>query len=252
MPSFISEDEINKCLDIHKDLKSKEFDIGIMSDTPGTGELFETNIYGNHNLNIWNSYACENLNESGFNSLILSSELSYDEINELKSKLNTNISNNANNSNKNIDNNLNLELIVHGNLEIMTSNDDFSNLANQKDLIIKESSDYAILEDKKRKKFKYKVLFDFNKRSHFRNKDCLCLIEELGKIKSIGLSSIILDCRFSNETYTSQIISLYLEGLKNTNKKNLNSLKKEIHSITHSHLSKGNFLEGRVHEKDKK
>jgi len=235
LPSFISEDEINKCTKIHEDLKSKEFDIGIMSDTPGICDLFDVNVYGNHEMNIWNSFACENLSESDFNSLILSSELSYGEINELKSKLEMSI---------------NLELIVHGNLEVMTSKDDFSNLTNGKDLIIDNSSDYAILEDKKRKKFKYKVLFDFNKKSHFRNKDCLCLIDELGKIKTLGLSSIILDCRFSNKEYSSQIISLYLEGLKNTNKKNLNSLKKEVHSITHSYISKGNFLEGRIHEKD--
>ncbi|MBZ9569956.1 DUF3656 domain-containing protein [Methanobrevibacter sp. TMH8] len=239
LPSFISEEEINKCIEIHEDLKAKEFNIGIMSDVPGIGNLFNSNIHGNHNLNVWNSFACENLSNSGFNSSILSSEISHDEINQLKSKLET-------------DDDFNLELIVHGNLEVMESKDDFSNLNNGKNLIIDEASDYAILEDKKRKKFKYKVLFDFNKKSHFRNKDCLCLIDELGRIKNLGLSSIILDCRFSNKNYTSRIISLYLEGLKNTNKKNLNSLKKEVHSLTHSYLSKGNFLDGRIHEKDKK
>ncbi len=234
LPSFISEDEINKCIEIHQNLKEKEFNIGIMTDTPGIGELFDANIYGNHNLNIWNSYACENLGESGFNSLILSSELSYNEIREIKSKLERNID---------------LEFIAHGNLEVMASQDDFSNLNNGNNLIMEESSDYAILEDKKRKKFKYKVLFDFNRKSHFRNKDCLCLIDELARIKELGLNSIILDCRFSNESYTSQIISLYLEGLKDTNKKRLHSLKQEIHSLTHSYLSKGNFLDGRIHEK---
>jgi putative protease len=240
LPSFIRDEEIDKCVKIHEDLKSKEFNIGIMTDTPGISELFNTNIYGDHNLNIWNSFACENMKESGFDSLILSSELSYNEISELKSKLETDV-----------DNKLGLELIVHGNLEVMASKDDFSNLTNSKDLIIDETSSYAILEDKKRKKFKYKVLFDFNKKSHFRNKDCLCLIDELGKIKALGLDSIVLDCRFSNKDYSSKIISLYLEGIKDTNKKNLNVLKKEVHSITHSYLSKGNFLDGRIHEKDK-
>jgi len=235
LPSFISEDEINKCAKIHEDLKSKEFDIAIMSDTPGICDLFSGNVYGNHDMNIWNSFACENLNDWGFNSLILSSELSYNEIEELMSKLESDV---------------NLELIVHGNLEVMTSKDDFSNLTNGKDLIIDATSDYAILEDKKRKKFKYKILFDFNKKSHFRNKDCLCLIEELIRIKNLGLSSIILDCRFSNRDYTSKIISLYLEGLHDTNKKNLKVLKKEVHSLTHSYLSKGNFLDGRIHEKN--
>ena len=44
----------------------------------------------------------------------------------------------------------------------MSSKDDFSNLNDGKDFIIKDSSDYAILEDQKRKKFKYKVVFDYN------------------------------------------------------------------------------------------
>ena len=235
LPTFISEDEIDRCVKIFEDLKSKEFDIAIMSDNPSIGDLFQGNICGNHNLNIWNSFACENLTESKFNSLILSSELSCDEIKELTSKL---------------ENKIDLELIVHGNLEVMVSNDDFSNLTNGKNLLINNTSDYAILEDKKRKKFKYKILFDFNNKSHFKNKDCLCLIDELEKIKDLELSSIVLDCRFSNESYTSKIISLYLEGLRNTKKKNLNSLKKEVHSLTHSYLSKGNFIDGRIHEKD--
>jgi putative protease len=233
-PSFISEEEINKCIAIFNDLKNEGFNtFSIMTDICGISDLFDTKIYGNHNLNIWNSFACENLEMNGFDSLILSSELSYAEIKELKSKSNS----------------LNHELIVHGNLEVIVSKDDFSNLNNDKDLIINDSSEYVILEDKKRKKFKYKVLFDFNKKSHFRNKDCLCLIDELGRIEDLGLSSIIIDCRFSNEKYSSEIISLYLKGLKNTNEKNLHSIKKQIYSLSHSYLSKGNFLDGRIHEK---
>jgi U32 family peptidase len=234
LPSFISEEEINKCVSIFNDLKNNGINIySIMTDVTGINDLFNTKVYGNHNLNIWNSFACENLKISGFDSLILSSELSYAEIRELTSKISSDID---------------LELIVHGNLEVIVSKDDFSNLNNDKDLLINDNSEYAILEDKKRKKFKYKVLFDFNKKTHFRNKDCLCLIDELGRIENLGINSIILDCRFSNGSYSSKIISLYLEGLKNTNKKTLHSLKKQIHSLTHSYLSKGNFLEGRIHE----
>lgn len=108
----------------------------------GINDLFDTKGYGNHNFNIWNSFACENLNENGFDSLMLSSELSYNEIKELTRKINSDVD---------------LEFIVHGNLEVMISKDDFSNLNNFKDLIINDNSKYAVLEDKKRKKFKYKI-----------------------------------------------------------------------------------------------
>ncbi|MDR1820512.1 MAG: DUF3656 domain-containing protein [Methanobrevibacter sp.] len=235
LPSFISDDEIDKSIKIFNNLKREGFNLSIMTDISCISHLFDCNIYGSHNLNIWNSYSCENLEESGFNSLTLSSELSYDEIKELNSTYFGDID---------------LELIVHGNLEVMVSFDDFSNLSNGKNLIIKNNSDYAILEDKKRKKFKYKVHLDFNKKSHIINKDCLCLIDELDKIEKLGLNSIVLDCKFSKNNYASRIISLYLEAIENTDKKKLNLLKKEVSDISHSYLSKGNFLDGRMHEKN--
>ncbi|MDR2623181.1 MAG: DUF3656 domain-containing protein [Methanobrevibacter sp.] len=234
LPSFMSDDEVSKCVEIFNDLKNLGIDLSIMSDIPGVNNLFDCSVYGNYNLNVWNSFACENLKKFGFSSLILSPELSYDEIRELIFKY----------SKKDLD----FELIVHGNLEVIVSRDDFSNLKQGRDLVINNNSDYVILEDKKRKKFRYKIHFDFDKKSHIINKDCLCLIDELNRIKRLGLGSIILDCRFSNENYTSQIISLYMDGLKDKDKNRLNLLKKDVSSISHSYLSKGNFLEGRVHE----
>ncbi|MDR3291059.1 MAG: DUF3656 domain-containing protein [Methanobrevibacter sp.] len=236
LPSFINDDEVEKSIEIFNNLKNEGIELSIMTDTPGLNNLFDCKMYGAHNLNLWNSYSCENLKDSGFNSLILSPELSYAEIKEL----------NLNYGEDDPD----LELIVHGNLEVIVSYDDFSSLNNGRDLIINNNSDYAILEDKKRKKFKYRVHFDFNKKSHIINKDCLCLIDELDKIKKLGLSFIVLDCKFSNKSYVSQIISLYLDGMKNSDKKRLNSIKKEVLSISHSYLNKDNFLYGRIHEKD--
>ncbi|WP_082398023.1 U32 family peptidase [Methanobrevibacter arboriphilus] len=234
LPSFISDNEIENCMKVLNSLESKKVPISIMSDVPGINELFNSNIYGNHTLNVWNNFCCEELSESGLNSLILSPELSYDEMKILVSKY--------------IKKDIDLEIIAHGNLEVIVSNDDFSNLKDNKSLNMKKQ-DYAILEDKKRKKFKYKVISDFNNKSHIINKDCLCLIDEISKIEKIGIDSIILDCRFSNDNYTANIISIYQEGLKNPSKKNLNSLKNQVYSLSHSYLSKGNFLDGRLHEK---
>ncbi|WP_409199826.1 DUF3656 domain-containing protein [Methanobrevibacter sp. DSM 116169] len=237
LPSFISSEEISKCSEILNELLNEGIPVSIMCDSPGLKDSFNSQIYGNHNLNIWNSFACENLYESGFNSLILSSELSYEEIKEINSKSD--------------ENDLELELIVHGNLEVITSFDDFSALNEGKDFIISNNSDYATLEDKKRKKFRYKVLFDFNKKSHILNKDCLCLIDEMDKIKSSGIDSIIVDCRFSNDKYTSKIISFYMQALRNNDKTYLTSLRQEVNSFSQSYINKGNFLEGRLHEEDK-
>ena len=232
--SFISEKEAIKCNEIVKDLENEGIIISVMGDFPGMDEIFDCPIYGNHNLNVWNSFCVRNLNESGFKSLILSSELSGEEIKEL--------------IRRNHDRNIDLEMIVNGNLEVIVSKDDFTNLNDGKDFIISNNADYATLEDKKRKKFKYKIFFDYTKQSHIINKDCLCLIEEMNEIKEMGLDSLILDCRYSNEKYTSQILSIYNESLKDKNQEELTKYKYQIMDFSQSYINKGNYIEGRLHE----
>ena len=234
LSSFISEDDAVKCSEIVKELENEGIIISVMGDFPGMKEIFDCPIYGNHNLNVWNSFCVRDLNESGFKSLILSSELSGDEIRELVLK--------------NHDRNIDLEMIVNGNLEVIVSKDDFTNLNDGKDFIISNDADYATLEDKKRKKFKYKIFFDYNRQSHIINKDCLCLIEEMNEIKDFGLDSLILDCRYSNEKYTSQILSIYNESLQNKSQEELTEFKYKIMDFSQSYINKGNFIEGRLHE----
>ncbi len=234
LSSFISEEGAIKCSKIVKELEDEGIIISVMGDFPGMKEIFDCPIYGNHNLNVWNSFCVRSMNESGFKSLILSSELSGDEIKEL--------------IRKNHDKNIELEMIVNGNLEVIVSKDDFTNLNDGKDFIISNDADYAILEDKKRKKFKYKVFFDYNRQSHIINKDCLCLIEEMNEIKEMGLDCLILDCRYSNEQYTSQILSIYNESLKGKNQDELTKYKYQIMDFSQSYINKGNYIEGRLHE----
>ena len=232
--SFLSENDAIKCNEIVKELEDEGIIISVMGDFPGMGEIFNCPIYGNHNLNVWNSFCVRNLNEAGFKSLILSSELSGSEIKEL--------------INKTHDRNIDLEMIVNGNLEVIVSKDDFTNLNDGKDFIISNDADYATLEDKKRKKFKYKVFFDYQKQSHIINKDCLCLIEEINEIKQLGLDSLILDCRYSNDKYTSQILSIYNESLQNRDDEELSKYKYQIMDFSQSYINKGNYIEGRLHE----
>ncbi len=238
LSSFITDEEIEKVSQIVDELKEENINIPIMYDTPGIAKSFNGEAYGNHNLNVWNSYSVKNLADSGFKSLILSSELKHDEIKELVCKYQYI---------KEKDTDLNI--IIQGNLEVMSSKDDFSNLNNGNDFIINSASDYAILEDKKRKKFKYKVVFDYNKHSHFINKDCLCLIDEIELIKDLGVNSVIIDCRFSSPKYSTQIISLYAQALRENNNYDLKLLKEQIENITLTRLNKGNFINGRIHEK---
>ena len=232
LSSFINEYELIKAGEIIRDLESEGYMISVMVDSPGMEEIFDCPVYGNHNLNVWNSYAVESL--AKYNGLILSSELSGSEIREI--------------TRKNYIKNTDLEMIVHGNLEVIVSRDDFSNLNDGKDFIISNDSEYATLEDKKRKKFKYKIFFDYNRQSHILNKDCLCLIEEMNEIKTLNLDNLIVDCRYSNEKYTKKILSIYNESLGQISDEKLSQFKYEIMDFSQSYINKGNYIEGRLHE----
>lgn len=228
LSSFISQKDIAKSNKVLESLKNKGVTIGVMSDSPGIGDIFDCNVYGHHNLNVWNSYTVELLKNSGFKGLTLSNELSQKEIKELLFRVE--------------DKDYPLELLVHGNLELMTSKDDFSKLNEGKDLELKNNKDYVTLEDKKRK-LKLKIRFDYNKFSHFFNKNCLSLIDEMETIKQMGLTNIALDCRFSSTQYVSNILSLYLQAINE--EADLESLKNTISKLSQSPLDNGNFIDGR-------
>jgi putative protease len=70
----------------------------------------------------------------------------------------------------------------------------------------------------------------------------------MNEIKKLGLDSLILDCRYSNEKYTSQILSIYTESLKNKTSEELTQYKYDIMDFSQSYINKGNYIEGRLHE----
>ncbi|OED29622.1 U32 family peptidase [Methanosphaera sp. WGK6] len=234
LSAFTSDEDLEKITKIYNNLRKDNINISIMGDSPSLTRTFpDTNVYGAHNLNIWNNYSVAMLNKNGFKGATISSELSQKEIKELVTKSKSY--------------NTKLELIVQGNQEIMVSKDDFSNLNGGFDLDI-ETDEYVVLEDKQNKA-KFQIYFDYNKQSHFFNNDLLCLIDEIDTIKEMGIENITLDCRFTKERYLSKVISLYIERLRENNPERKYS--ESINEISYSKLNKGNFENTRVLE-DKK
>ena len=70
----------------------------------------------------------------------------------------------------------------------------------------------------------------------------------MNEIKTFGLDSVILDCRYSNEKYTTQILSIYNESLQNKSQDELSDYKYKIMDFSQSYINKGNYIEGRLHE----
>jgi len=231
LSAFTSDEDLEKIKIINNNLKKDGINISIMGDSPSLTITFpENNVYGSHNLNIWNEYSVAMLSKNNFKSTTISSELSKEEIKELVKK-----------SKKY---NTKLELIVQGNQEIMVSKDDFSNLNEGFDLDI-EPEEYVVLEDKENKA-KYKIYFDYNNQSHFFNNDMLCLIDEIDELKEMGIESITIDGRFTKDTYLSKIISLYIQRLRENHPEKKYS--ESVDNISYSKLNKGNYINERVLE----
>lgn len=231
LSAFTSDEDLKRIVEINNNLLKDNIKLSIMGDSPSLTRTFpENNVFGAHNLNVWNEYSVAMLDKNNFKSTTISSELSKDEITELIRK------------SRKYD--TQLELIVQGNQEIMVSKDNFSNLNEGFDLDI-ETDEYVVLEDKENKA-KYKIYFDYNNQSHFFNNDMLCLIDEIDELKEMGIESITIDGRFTKDTYLSKIISLYIQRLRESHPKKKYS--ENVDNISYSKLNKGNYINERVLE----
>lgn len=234
LPVFTSDEDLILIKKVYENLHSDNIVLSIMGDSPSLSRIFtDTNVYASHNMNIWNNFAVKMLEKNNFKGATISSELSYSEIKELVRKSYTY--------------DTKLELIVQGNQEIMVSKDDFTKLNDGVDLDIK-AGEYVVLEDKPNKA-KFNIHFDYNHQSHFFNSEMLCLIDEMDQIRNMGIENITLDCRFTSEKYSSRVISLYIERLRDKNSKRKYS--DSIREISYSNLNKGNFENERVLEDQK-
>lgn len=232
--AFTSDDDLKRIKEIVKNLENRGAIIGIMGDSPSLTRIFDCNVYGAHNLNVWNNYTTKILDDSGFKGLTISSELSREEIKELMQK------------SKDLD--TSLELIIHGNQEIMVTKDDFADLSQEKGVDL-DAGEYMVLEDKKNKA-KFKILQDYNKQSHFYNDDCLSLIDEIDEIKEMGFDNVTLDCRFTTQQYMTKVISLYQQKLIEEDSDICYF--DMVDKMSHSTINKGNYINGRRLENRKK
>ena len=234
LSAFTSDKELILAKNILENLTKEDIIISVMGDSPSLTRIFDCNVYGAHNINVWNNYTVKILSDSGFKGLTISSELSKQEICEM-----------VKNSQEN---NCNLELIVFGNQEIMVTNDNFGEMTKIKDLDL-TPGEYMVLEDKKKNKAKFKIFQDYNNRSHFFNDDCLSLIDELDELKELGIDEITLDCRFTTPQYMNKVITLYQEKLNDDS----DTLYFEsIEGMSNSTINKGNYINGRALENIKR
>ncbi|MGL6297538.1 MAG: U32 family peptidase, partial [Methanobacteriaceae archaeon] len=186
-------------------------------------------IYGSSTLNIWNNESLLNLGK--VKSVTISPELGK---NDLESFINA--------YNKSSENNSEIDIIVHGKLELLESKHDLVEDLDDS----KEIKDYFIENRDSETKFIVKKGFNLN--TIIQSSEELCLIEEIPLLKKIGFSNFVVDGRWETNDYIIEVGNAYYNVINEfnniANESELKRIKKILSNNGNRQLIKGNFKKG--------
>lgn len=209
----------------YKNIKMKIKDVpitGIVVDNLGGIEAFSNmKLIGDMGLNIFNSHGIDLLKESEIDNVILSPELTFHQISEIRRRTDCNI-----------------ETIGYGFLSVMTMKHcPFSlvkNCDNNRNCEICNFKEGHSLRDEKNVDFKVERKDDL---STVYNSYPISIIDHLEKVSESGINYLLLD--FTTEENPQEIIDEFLKArtgkTSNLNKK----LEEKWGSITHGHYFRG-------------
>ena len=194
-PKFTGKKFLESALPLIKELSCDGFS-GIMAENAGDAfairEAYpDIQIYGGPGLNVFNSFSALNLGRY-FNSVIVSSELTGDEISLMEKNLHRQEKRPPSG------------IIVHGAAEISVSG---INILSS--LQADESACRGSYYLKDIKGHKFPVTVDGGKRTHIFNSSDTCLIDYLPEIVEFGIDFIAVDSRNRNADYCRQICEIY-------------------------------------------
>ena len=193
LPQILLDNELSHISEIIVKLKFHDIDIKIQTDNIGVADNIDTDTYGN-NLNIYNNYSIEKLyNDPGFRKLVISNEISYEDIKQLNHQK------------------CELEYVIFGHIQLMISRDNFE------DLIEEEITNTYYLIDKRNKKFR--VMKDCYDNSHILDYRILNLEKYLTRLRNTSINNFTIDLRFFNMRDTETILNHFKEnneGYNNT------------------------------------
>ena len=195
----------------------------------------EFKIFGSSGLNIWNVESVNKLKDY-FKGLTLSPELSANEIHILASLV------------RQREINVELELMVQGNLDSIISKDCLPCIVRDK-FLKREIHDNVFLGIEDIKKHVFPLKLDNECRTIISNSVELSLIDYMSQITKMPIDSISLNLEGRTTKYAQKICSVY----KNTDKLDLKTksaerklinMKKEVKKISLGGITTGNFIKG--------
>ena len=189
-------------------------------------------LSGSASLNVWNHLTVRQLSPR-FSRLILSPELSSDQLAELAAR-------------SHLVNGPEIELMVQGNLEVMVAEDCLP-CAAFKDARSSTSTSSWGLQDFKRT---FPLWLDDDSRTHVLNAAETCLVDFMPRIFEIGLNGIAIDARGRTGKYAREMAEIYQEAIGLTEKKGpdlktaLGALKEKAKAISLGGITTGHFIKG--------
>ena len=251
-----SKESIMKILGI---LRKMNLEIDIMTSSIGLDdalkEKFNLKIFGNYPLNVYNIETVLEL--SNFETISISPELYKKNIKDLMEDYYKELSKNKANDDER--NNLpELELMVHGNIESMTTRKELiskkqlklinkynkkqnrKNNNNYNKQYYIDSNEYYL---KNRKDQYYPIKTNLNEDNIIiLNSEEFCLIDDIIYLKSIGIKNFSIDARWKSFGYLKDIGKAYKEMIGG-NEDNIEEFKETISKYC-PNLTKANFEKG--------
>ncbi len=219
------------------------FAVPLLSNTEADGTMVEgigaakavlaartdARLYGASGLNIWNHLSVRQLELEGFQRVTLSPELSADQLALLisRSRLGHPLA-------------PEMELIVQGSLEVMTTEDCIPCLA-------EGEAEFWGLQDFRRV---FPLRLDGEGRTHIFNSVETCLLDFMPRLFDMGLDGIAVDARGRTEKYAREMTEIYLQAIELTEEggpsleKDLKALKEEARARSLGGITTGHFLKG--------
>ena len=233
-----SKESIVKILGI---LNKMNLHINIMTSLIGLDDSlkdkFKLKLYGNYPLNVYNAYSVMEL--KNYKTLCISPELYKKNIEKLMEDYYIN---------KNNEGLSEMEILVHGKIEAMTTRKE---LISKKQLKLIDKYNKKMRRDKmdissnefylkNRKDQYYPIRTSINEDNLIiLNSEEFCLIDEIDYLKSIGIRNYSIDCRWKGIDYIRDIGMVYRDSLDNDDY-DLGEFKEIINKHSEQ-LTKANF-----------
>ncbi|RAP54107.1 MAG: hypothetical protein BZ137_04065 [Methanosphaera sp. rholeuAM130] len=216
LPQLLLDNDLPHISETLAKLESEDVHVKLQTDSIGIADNIGKPTYANF-LNIYNNCSIRKLSENNlFERLVVSNEISMDDIKLLDSK------------------DCELEYIIFGHNQIMISKDNFE------DVICEKISNRYYLKDKRDNE--YPLVFDCNENSHIYDYRIADLTGYLTEFNNTNIGSLSIDLRHFNNTDAEKVLDYFDNLINNPDMKDCCLELTENNNFYELNIEKGLFI----------